>query len=463
MRRIDPPLQKQGHDKMQYAKRILWGEGMFLRPQHFQQQSLFLEQKSAQLLHLSDRHRWGISHLQVDETALKAGMVRIDALTVLFRDGTLYQAPGNAALPLSRECATVPQLGIKTTLYACLAQLQPYGGNTRSGEALNRPTRFVSNSSEVADLYTQALEADVSTLELDIKLMFEEENRDGYESVPLCQLEKDATGQWRVCSGFIPPLLTTEGSTEIQQLLRRLLDILLVKNQSLSNSHRERSKSVVEYGSTDISSFWLLHTVNRNFARLRHLSQCSPLHPEELYMALAEFCGELQTFATLYTLSDIPAYRHEQLHLVLPVLDQQIRELLETVISARYTIIPLHSPKPSFFIGRLESDRLLDNVDFYLSVSSEMPASQVIDNVPLKLKIGAPDDVEKILNSALRGVALSHAAQTPSAVPVRVGNHYFALEPHGDIFGRMLQSRSICIYLPQTLANLSLELIAVFR
>lgn len=448
---------------MQQAKRVLWGEGMFLRPQHFQQQALFLEQKTTALLQHARRYQWGLIQLKLDEQALKGGMVHLDQLALLFRDGTLYQAPANAALPLSRDLTTLPQLGIKTRLYACLANMQPYGGNTRSGDTSARPTRFTSQQSELGDLYTQAVDADISTLELDVRLLLEEENRDGYDAIALCDLEKNATGQWVVAAGFIPPLTTVSASDEIQQLLRRLLDILLVKSQSLAGSHRERAKSVVEYGSTDISSFWLLHSVNRNFARLRHLSLCQPLHPEELYMALAEFCGELQTFSTLYGLADIPAYRHDQLQQVLPVLDLQIRELLDTVISARYTVIPLSSPKPSFHIGRLESDRLLENVDFYLSVQSELPASQVIDNVPLKMKIGAPDDVEKILNSALRGVAIHHAAQTPSAVPVRVGNHYFAFEPHGDIFGRMLQSRSICIYLPQTLSDLKLELIAVFR
>ncbi|KMN35525.1 MULTISPECIES: type VI secretion system baseplate subunit TssK [Chromobacterium] len=448
---------------MQQAKRVLWGEGMFLRPQHFQQQALLLEQHLSSRQQLSNRHAWGVQQITLDEQALKGGTVRIDALSILFRDGTLYQAPVNAPLPLSRDLNTLPQAGIKTTLYACLAHMQPYGGNTRSGEAMSRPTRFQSANVEVADLYTQALDADLSTLELDVRLMIEEENRDGYDAIPLCRLEKDATGQWSLAGGFIPPLVTVEGSREVSHMLRRLLDILLVKNQALSGGQRERAKNVMEYSSSDISSFWLLHTVNRNFAKLRHLSLASPLHPEELYLALAEFCGELQTFSTHYTLSDIPAYRHDDLHTVLPALDAQIRELLETVISSRYAIIPLHSPKPSFYIGRLESDRLLENVDYYLSVQSELPASQIIDSVPLKMKIGAPDDVEKILNSAMRGVALSHAAQTPSAIPVRVGNHYFALEPHGEIFSRMLQSRSICIYMPQTLSNLTLELIAVFR
>ena len=71
--------------------------------------------------------------------------------------------------------------------------------------------------------------------------------------------------------------------------------------------------------------------------------------------------------------------------------------------------------------------------------------------------------MEKILNSALPGVRLSYASQTPAPIPVRVGNHYFVLEPNGAIFERMKKSRSVCIYVPQALSDFKLELIAVFR
>lgn len=446
------------------AKRILWGEGMFLRPQHFQQLSHYQEQQLAHLHHTTKRNGWGMRLFNLDRDALKGGLIRIDALSVLFRDGTLVTAPEHDPLPLSRNLNEIPQCGIQTTLYACLPEVHAHGGNvSKQGETASRPARFSQSSRPFPDLYTGALDADIALLDVDIHLMIEEENRDGYDSIPLARLAKDATGQWSVSNQFTPPMTDITASAELTQMLRRLLDILLVKNKSLAGVHRERAKNVMEYSSTDIGSFWLLHTINRNFARLNHLARCSPLHPEELYLNLAEFCGELQTFSTIYTLEDIPSYRHEALHEVLPILDKQIRELLETVISARYAILPLHSPKPSFHIAAIESDRLLENVDYYLSVQSDLPAAQIIENVPLKIKIGAPDDVEKLLNSAMRGVSVSHAAQTPSAIPVRVGNHYFALEPQGDIYQRMLQSRSICIYVPQTLADVRLELIAVFR
>ncbi|GAA5786013.1 type VI secretion protein [Chitiniphilus shinanonensis] len=446
------------------AKRVLWGEGMFLRPQHFQQQALFSDNAVAEALQAVQRHAWGLHSLELDHAALKSGLIRADQLSVSFHDGTRFTAPAREPLPLSRDLNEIPQVGVETTLYACLPNLNPYGGNTAAGDAPgSRPSRYRNAHANIADLYTQALEADLTTLEMDVRLMVEEENRDGYDSVPVARLVKDATGQWRAHEEYLPPMTTIGASPVLPRLIRRLLDILLVKSESLAGAHREKARAVMEYGTTDIASFWLLHTVNRNFARLNHLLHAEPLHPEELYMALAEFCGELLTFSSIYTLADLPPYRHDNLAETLPKLDEQIRELLDTVISARYAVIPLTQPKPSFYIGRLESDRLLDNVDFYLSVQSDLPAAQVIESVPFKFKIGAPDDVEKILNSALRGVSLAHAAQTPSAIPVRVGNHYFALEPRGDIFQRMLQSRSVCIYVPQTLASLKIELIAVFR
>ena len=144
-------------------------------------------------------------------------------------------------------------------------------------------------------------------------------------------------------------------------------------------------------------------------------------------------------------------------------LDTIIRELLETVVSNRFATIPLDNTRPSFYIGRLNSERLVENVDYYLSISSEQPTAHVLEMAPLKLKAGSPDDVEKILNSALPGVRLVHAAQTPAALPVRVGNHYFILEPQGQIFERMRQARSICIYVPQALLEFKLELFAVFQ
>lgn len=445
------------------SKRILWGEGLFLRPQHFQQQALYIDHCVRQGLRQTHANPWGVRKSVIDTDALRAGMLSLQTVELLFRDGTQVDAPADNPLPTARTLAEIPQLGNRTVVYACLPMLNAFGGNSaETDRGTPRPTRYLAARSMVTDLYTDALESEVTLLHTNVRLMVEEENRDGHLSIAIGRLAKNANGAWEVDEGFIPPLVEVSGSPYLEMLVRRLLDILLVKSQALAVRHREQVKSVVEYGTSDIASFWLLHTVNRSFPLLKHFA-ATPTHPESLYGLLAQLCGELMTFSSELTLGDIPAYRHEDLTGVFDGLDTLIRELLETVVSNRYALIPLVNTKPSFFVGRLDSERLVENVDYYLSVSSELPTTHILEMVPLKLKAGSPDDVEKILNSALPGVHLVHATQTPAALPVRVGNHYFVLEPQGPIFDRMRKTRSICIYVPQALLDLNLELFAVFH
>jgi len=435
---------------------------MFLRPQHFQQQELFFEQRIADALRAIHANPWGIQSGELDADALRSGLLRVDRMEAVYQDGTHVRAPEHTPLPNARNLADIPQLGTDTIVFACLPTLNAFGGNISSGNSASRPARFSSSQVIVPDLFTHALETEITALHADVRILVEQENRDGYHCLPIARICKNATGTWTADDSYIPPLLTLEGSPALRIMVRRLLDILLVKSQALSTTHRERVKSIVEYGTSDISSFWLLHTVNRAFPLLSHLS-LTGAHPETLYAALAQLCGELMTFSARLSIKDIPPYNHQDLPSVFEKIDAMLRELLETVVSDRYVVIPLVNTKPSFFVGRLDSERLVEKVDFYLSVSTKLPTAQILDVVPTKLKMGSPDDVEKILNSALPGARLVHVLQTPAAMPVRVGNHYFAVEPQGQIFERMLKARSICIYVPQTLLELKLELIAVFR
>jgi len=442
----------------------MWGEGIFLRPQHFQQQDLYVDARLKRCLGASRTHPWGLRTIEVDRETLATGLIRFDRLDMVFQDGTFFEAPMDAPLPQARVLGDIPNLGVEALVYACLPLLNAFGGNSRGLEQDGQPhARFISDRVQVPDLYTQALESELTVLRPNVKLLLDVENRDGHLSVPVLRLQKSPSGAWGVDESYVPPLVEVGASAPVQAMLRRFVDILRVKSQALTASHRERVKSVVEYGTSDIASFWLLHTVNRSFPLVNHMLQSPSTHPEELYRDLAQLAGELVTFSSSLTLGDIPTYRHDGLTETFQRFDTLIRQLLETVISSRYAVIPLVNTRPSFFVGRLESDHLTENTDYYLSVSSEHPAAQILEAVPLKLKVGSTDDVEKILNSALMGVRLNHVLQTPAAVPVRIGNHYFAMDPSGPIYDRMIKSRNICIYVPKVLPDMKLELIAVFR
>src|SRR5690606_40528723 len=181
----------------------------------------------------------------------------------------------------------------------------------------------------------------------------DDEPRDAFTSIPVARVRRTATGGFELDSQFVPPSASIGSSPALMAQLRRLLDGLQAKVDALYGIHREPSQHIIEFRSGDIASFWLLHTANASFATLSHLFLNPGLHPERLHQELLRLAGGLLTFSKAYGLSDLPKYDHAAPETGFDRLFDIIRELLDTVISARYFQIALSEVKPSFHVGRI--------------------------------------------------------------------------------------------------------------
>jgi type VI secretion system protein ImpJ len=207
-----------------------------------------------------------------------------------------------------------------------------------------------------------------------------------------------------------------------------------------------------------VASFWLLHTASAACAALAHYQHHPALHPERLYERMLELAGALMTFSRSFTLADLPPYSHDAPGPAFAKLDTVVRELLETVISTRYFAVPLVETRPSFHVGRLESEQISGGSTLVLGVSAAMAAAELVDMVPTRFKVGSPDDVDKLVLSAMAGVRLVHAPQVPATIPVRPGTYYFQFEARSPLYERMLQSQSVTIYVPAGVEDVRMEL-----
>ncbi len=72
------------HDK------VVWLEGMFLSPQHFQQQERYLKSYIHKLASMLDPDRVGFAQLHIDTDQLKAGKICLRTARGLFPDGTPF-------------------------------------------------------------------------------------------------------------------------------------------------------------------------------------------------------------------------------------------------------------------------------------------------------------------------------------------------------------------------------------
>jgi len=446
---------------MSYSAKVLWGEGLFLRPQHFQRQDAYHESRVFESVQAVQPYNWGVRSVRFDLDALSSNVLRATELSLVFSDGELYSAPQADELPPPISLDTLPDGVNEVTFYLVLHPLHHSGKNYAADINSGFVSRFVSEQTSTPDLFTDAVEADLTFLKKTVKLIAHSEPRDQLLSIPLVRVRRTTTAGFELDEDFVPPILSISASPFVFQRLRRLIDALQAKVNALFGFHREPTKNIIEFRSGDIASFWLLHTASAAYAALNHLFQHPVLHPERLYQELLRLAGALMTFSKGYTLADLPVYRHDDPGPAFARLDFILRELLETVISTRYFAIALEEVRPSFHQGRLDSGKIDDKTTFYIAVSADMPAVELVEAVPARFKVGAPDDVDKLVLSAMPGVVLTYTPQIPPAIPVRPGVCYFELETRGALYERMLQSQSAQIYTPSGIKNLEIELIAV--
>lgn len=441
--------------------RPLWAQGIFMTPQHFQQQAMWDRFAEERVARLAWPDPWGVRRVMVDTHALAIDRLQLNALDVRMPDGTVIDTETADLLPAARSLGDVPAQTEAVIVLAGLPLMSAQGGNCiEAGQKPARPRRFVREYLQVADLNGEGSE-EISVERHALVLLFDFEAPDDYVTCPITRLVRNTQGRFEIDPAFVPPCLFLSANTRLTERMQRLSDILSAKSTSLAVRRRERSDQIADFSVADVALFWLLHSVNSSWPELARLCAAPDQHPERLYAVLARLAGSLLTFSTTETLQAIPAYDHTAPEPVFVALEELIRALIDTVVPSRVVPIALERVKPTLWSGKIHDERLVEGADYYLSVQSALPAHALLEQLPRLCKAGAPDEVEQIINSALTGIPLRTMSRLPAAIPVRIENQYFALDRAHPAFARMLGARACQFYVPASIPEVSLELYAV--
>ena len=450
------------------AEKILWGEGLFLRPQHFQLQDTYHEQRLNHTIRSTIPFAYGVQNIRYDETQLGTHVLALESVEMLWQDGEIYSAPARDLLP---EPIQLDDLNLRgeMLIYLALPILQANKKNVAHDEA-RQPSRYHSYLTETHDLFTDATPAEITLLRRRAEFKLIEVNTDpnhdldGFLYLPVGKIKRQSSGHFELDHKFIPPILHIESCESLISNLKRTLNVIKAKIKTIQTNNRENEQKLIEFRSGDIVSFWLVNALNTAHATLNHLLQSPQIHPERLFFELLRLTGSLLTFSTAYEVEHLPQYKHHNLQDSFSQLDIILRDLLDTIISSRYISIALKEIRPSYWVGSLESDKITRESRLYIAVSSSMMQThELVQIVPLRFKVGNTVDVEQRVVSALPAIPIHHLMQVPTAIPVRSGVSYFEVEPHHDLYQRMLESETICIYVPAGFQDISVELIAVMN
>lgn len=441
---------------MSENNRIVWTEGLFLRPQHFQQQERYLESYIEQRAAALRSHSWGFMQVEIERDLLAIGKLGLRSARGIFPDGTPFAMPDNDPLPPALEIS--PQLRdqvvhLVVPLRKAGATLAVKGGSTDIArfQARDHGVRDVtSDSSEFAELEVAALNA---------RLRPENEPAEDFARIPLAHVvECRADGQVVLDDGFIPTVLQCGAAPRLATFLAELQGLLHQRGEALA----ARAVASGRGGAAEIADFLMLQSVNRYEPLVAHLAATSNCHPEDLYRLSLEIAGDL---ATLTAPSRRPAqfagYRHEALRPSFEPVIQALRQSLSVVLERNAVSIPLAQKKFGISVATVSDRSMFDSSIFVLAARADLPAEELRGRFPLQLKVGPVEKIRDLVNLQLPGLGIQAMAVAPRQIPYHAGFIYFELDRSGELWRALKSAGALAVHQSGELPGLSLELWAI--
>ena len=444
---------------MRQLQPVIWAKGTFLTPQHLQLQDRFVESVLEFKLDALKFCPWGFAEIQIDREALSTGTLLLPRATGLFPDGLAFEIPDSDAAPEARSLAQAfgPDQNV-IDVYLAIPQYHDHGLNVSMGQRTG-DTRYQAEVALLRDENSGLAERPVQVAKKNFRLLLEGEPRQGSSSLRIGRIMKTTQGTYQLDPQFIPPVIDLSVSGYLMAIVRRLVEILAAKTNTLSGMRRQKNQSLADFTASDIANFWLLYTSNSYFPILRHMFESKKGHPESLYTAMLSLAGSLTTFSTTVQARDLPLYDHDNLGACFTDLDEKLRLLLETVVPSNVVSLPLKLTQPSIYATALANDKYLFNTRMYLAISADLSEADLLKRVPQLVKLCSATHIETLIRQALPGMLMVHVPSPPGSIPIKLNYQYFSLNQSGVAWEAVQRARNIAAYVPGDIPNPQLELI----
>jgi len=440
-----------------WHNKIIWSEGMFLRPQHFQQQERYLsnlvELRSAPLT----AYPWGYTQLKLDEQLLTLGKVGLASASGVFPDGLPFHIPGDDDPP---DALDFPEGAKNQAVMLSLPLRRPAMAEVDSQDRSDSLARFAVKEYEARDANADnPADALLQVGKLRLRLSLESEPLNAYTCLPLARVvERRPDGRLLLDEDFIPPCLNCTAARPLAGFITELRGLLHHRGDELASVVAGRAYS----GVAEIADFLLLQCVNRAEPVFAHLEQLAGLHPESLYRLCLTLAGDLATFAHADKRpSEFPPYRHADLQTTFAPLMDDLRHSLSLVLERNAIPIPLEERQYGLRVARVSDRQLFRSANFVLAAGARVPAETLRLRLPTQLKIGPVERIRDLVNLQLPGILIHAMPVAPRQIPYHAGVSYFELEQGGDLWKQLEASGGMALHVAGDFPELTLELWAI--
>ena len=441
---------------MSSRNRVIWREGLFIKPQHFQQQQRHSDYAlHARLSALSD-YFYGLQSLAINEDYLGFGRIALVGATGILPDGTVFNIPNDDMLPTPLEITDASVANQKVYLALPLS----VSGVNEVNQGGQVATRLQAHRHDVRDLHSEG--GDVVSLEVgrvSLRLMLEREDRSAYASLAIARiLDKRPDGGLVLDPNFMPCSISVSAIPTLKRFLGESAGLVAERARSLS----QRIAAPGQQGVADVAEFMMLQLLNRAQPQLSHLARLGTLHPERLHEALVQLCGELMTFTDESRLPpEFPAYRHDDQQVSFEPVMLALRQALSTVLSPRAVSIQLRKHQYGVMVAMVNESELMQSADFVLAVRARMPQEQLRKQLLQQTKVASSDKIRELISLQLPGIPLLPLPVAPRQLPYHAGYSYFQLDRQSPAWQMLAVSNTLAFHIAGDFPELDMQLWAI--
>ncbi|OOF81944.1 type VI secretion system-associated protein [Rodentibacter ratti] len=445
---------------MAKRNRVIWGEGTFVRPQHFQQQQRHLDYLLSNQILSSAVYNYGLQSLEIDQELLNLGRISVLSAKGYLSDGTYFDVPSQDAYPNVLEIKANDNvqgqhvyLALPTLTYTINEIQSEYQKN-------NHIVRYKEVHEDIRDLHTPNGDSAVIFLaQLAPRLMLAQDDKSAYTYIPIARIkERLETGRIVLDEKFIPTCMTISASSVLKDFVAEIENTLEQRSETLAS----RIGSPGQRGVAEVSEFLMLQLLNRKLPLYRHFHIHPYIHPEIFYRELVQLLGELMAFTDASRIvKPFVSYDHMDLTRSFQNLCSEIRIALSTVLTPKAVSIQLSLEHHGIRVASINDQNLLDNATFILAVSARMPAESLIHKFVHQSKVSSQYKIQQLVSVQLPGVGLIPLGAAPRQLPYHAGYTYFQLDTTSEEWNDIKLHRSIAFHISGDFPDLDMHLWAV--
>jgi type VI secretion system protein ImpJ len=442
---------------MSAHNRVIWSEGLFLQPQHFQQQDRYFERYIETRCHALIPHSWGFTEIELERDFLSIGKFGLRRAVGVFPDGTPFRMPEDDPLPAPIDVGA----DVRDQLLHLAVPLRRTG-ELEVGRAVGSDELVRDDVRELQARNATSIAGDVALLEvaaLRTRLLLASDATQAYACVPLAHLiECRADKRVVLDEHFIPTVLHARTASRLATLTTELLGLLHQRGEALGG----RVAATGRGAAAEFADFLMLQVINRYEPLLAHYADSGALHPEELFRVCVSAAGELATFTTTSKRPPkFPGYRHDRLRESFDPVIAALRESLSKVLTQNAVSIPLEPKKFGISVAIVTDRNLFNTAVFILAARADLPSEELRRRFPAQLKIGPVEKIGDLVRLQLPGVPVLPVPVAPRQIPFHAGFTYFELDQTSELWDQLKGSGGVALHIAGEFPGLAMEFWAI--